>query len=69
MRYVSRFIVRNIWIERHKVTRLLIACMAGENTFDVVIIDPHCPDAEVGGGKFGDNLFSQNFKKRYGSIT
>ena len=31
MLYVARFIVRNIWIERHKVTRLLIACLAGEN--------------------------------------
>jgi hypothetical protein len=59
MHYVARFIIRNIWVERHKVTRLLIACLAGENQFDVVIIDPNCPDADVGGGAFGNNIFSQ----------
>jgi len=31
MKYMSKFIMRNMWIERHKVTRLLIACLAGEN--------------------------------------
>jgi len=69
MKYVSKFVVRNIWVERHKVTRLLIACLAGESHFQVIIVDPHCPDAEVGGGAFGDNLFSQSFKRSYGSIT
>jgi hypothetical protein len=58
MRYVAKFIVRNIWIERHKVTKLLIACLAGESMFEVIIIDPICPDADVGGGKFGAILFS-----------
>ena len=69
MKYISKFIVRNLWIERHKVTRLLIACLAGENQFDVIIIDTHCPDADFGGGAFGNSLFSQTFKKSYGSIT
>jgi hypothetical protein len=31
MRYKAKFVVRELWIERHKVTRLLIACLAGEH--------------------------------------
>jgi hypothetical protein len=69
MKYRTKFIIRDMWIERHKVTRLLVACLSGENQFEVVIIDDYCPDADVGGGAFGDSLFSQTFPKYYGSIT
>lgn len=58
-----------LWVERHKVSGLLIGCLAGEDRFEVVIIDNKCLKADVGGGRFGDVLLSQSVESGMGSIT
>lgn len=69
--YSSPFICTSMFIERHKVSKLLIGCFAGESSFDVVVIDKTSPHADVGIGAFGQTIFTQKLLKRVtmGSIT
>jgi hypothetical protein len=54
MTYKSTYICTSLYLSRHKVTKLLIAALACENfTYEVVIVDRHCPNANFGGGAFG----------------
>jgi hypothetical protein len=70
MTYKSSFICTSLYLSRHKVSKLLIAALAGENfTFEVVIVDSHCPNANFGGGAFGQKLLSVKSSHILGSIT
>jgi hypothetical protein len=54
MTYKCGAICTSLYIARHKVSKLLIAALAFENfTFEVVIVDRYCPNANLGGGSFG----------------
>ena len=54
MTYKCSFICTSLHIARHKVSKLLIAALAGDNfTYEVVIVDRYCPNANFGGGAFG----------------
>jgi hypothetical protein len=67
MTYKCSSICTSLYLSRHKVSKLLIASLACENsTFEVVIVDRHCPDAKYGGGAFGQKLLSV---KANGSVT
>lgn len=59
MTYHTSHICTSLQLSRHKVSNLLIASLACDNsTFEVVIVDRHCPDAKYGGGAFGQKLLS-----------
>ena len=40
------------------MSKLLLAFVSGETQLDVIVIDSHCPNADVGGGAFGEVIFS-----------
>ena len=70
MTYKCSFIPISIHLARHKISKLLIASLAGDNFhFEVVIVDRYCPNAKLGGGSFGEKLLSVKVSARLGSIT
>lgn len=62
--YQTPFICTSMHLERHKVSKLLIGCFAGDNQFDIVIIDSKSPHAHIGIGTFGQTIFSETLVRR-----
>ena len=64
------FIPISVQLSRQKISKLLIASLAGENFhLEVIIVDRHCPNSKLGGGAFGEKLLSVKLNSRFGSIT
>jgi hypothetical protein len=58
------FIPTSISVERHKVSKLLIACLGGDAQIEVVVIDENCPHEKIGGAGFGSVIFTAKLSKR-----